>query len=288
MQDPDAQAWGRFFIGLRKLPKRVVVLIRQFPGRAYAFLLDAFHTRRLRWVRITISLVVILLAGVQWGIPAWRHWSIRPAAGKPIFHVPVLTVISTSDPIYLLGHVWTSPEEWGVLIERPYILVNENIPYLSDWADSNISNKWDKLKIIENGAIGLRTQAKLGFKFEGGMIPGDHINDYRLKFEGHSETTTTSKLGGESLWFPTRWVRTHSVIFKGNLKVFCGDELLVEQASNFVDPMQEKIWILYNGKYILFTDFPYFEWGKDGKSYYHFYLIKVPHPKLIDWDNLAD
>lgn len=290
MQNPDAQAWGRFFIGLRELPKRVVVLLREFPSRAYTFLLDVLRSPRFRWARITISLIVILLAGAQWGIPAWRHWRIRPAAGKPIFHAPVLAVISTSDPIYLKGGVWTSPQEWGVLIEEPFKCINENIPYVSAWGGGDISNKFSKLKIIEEGASGTRLQARLGFKYQGsGFIPtGDHVNEYRIKFEGHSETTTTNQLGGESLWFPTRWVRTRSVIFKGNLKISCGDDLLVEQASDFVDPMQDKMWILYDGKYILFTDFPYFEWGKDGKPYYHFYVIKVPHPKIIDWDNLDE
>lgn len=286
MQDPDAQAWGRFFIGLRELPKRAVILFLEFPGRVSLFLPILLRAPRFRWVRITISLIVILMAGVQWGIPAWRHWWIRPAAGKPIFHAPVLAVISTSDPVYLRGDVWTSPEDWGVLLEYPFGLLGENEPYISAWGDPSISNKWSKLKIICDG-VTPALPARLGFQGGAGLLPGRYVNEYRVKFEGHSEITTARHLGGESLWFPTRWVRTNSVIFKGNLKVFCGDDLLVEQASDFIDPMQDKMWILYDGKYIFFTDYPYFEWGKDGKPYYHYYVIKVPHPQIIDWYNAS-
>lgn len=88
---------------------------------------------------------------------------------------------------------------------------------------------------------------------------------------------TQRGLGGDAILIPNQTVKKTSFSVKGKKQYLFRGKPIFEQDFNKVDAVfSQKEFVVYDGDYVVFWDYPYCKLNAAGKPTWRWYVVKVP------------
>lgn len=264
---------------------------------------SALKTRlRFHFVLAAFILMIVSVSGCD----------SHPDAGEPRFFAPVMAQIEVDHPWYWRPMV--SNERYGIYIENSLDNIHDLLDYppLALWVTQEVGRKVAAIPLITDGPKGykeyinnvseIREGERLEYlkkldhfiaegkktKFEvdkiapiyGDFLSMSDVNNYGLStrlINGQLTENTHRFFGGDAILIPNQTVKKTSFSAKGRKQYLYRGKPIIEQDWNKVDAIfGQKDFVVYDGDYVVFWDYPYYKRNAAGKPTWRWYVVKVP------------
>lgn len=232
----------------------------------------------------------------------------QPDAGEPRFFAPIMAQIEADHPWYWQPMV--SEERYGIYIENSLDNNDDLLDYppIPLWVTPNIIKRVAETPIRMSGwkeiieyqdrihggksefhkkfsdfiAKGEKTKLEVGevAPYYGAHPSMSDENNYGLStrlVDGRMTENTHRFLGGDAILIPNQTVKKTSFSVQGKEQYLYRGKVLFEQDFKKVDAIfGQKDFVVYDGDYVVFWDYPYYKLNKAGKPTWRWYVVKVP------------